>query len=273
MNCSVVHFSLLPVLGRKDIGFGDYGPAWKLSRKMFVKTVRYYLKDATLIEGRINDQAKRILQYIDEQEGKPFDPTYIIASSMANVISAMIFGNRFNSSHPEFARFLELNMSTLNDIQRNQICAFCDLFPIMKWLPVKAYKWKKELSDGIFEILRKQMKEAQKSFDPSASVCDLIGGFLKARDEAIAENEQEKLVLMADDYVLATLEGMCFGGYEITTNSLLWSIAYLANFPKYQTKIQQELDHVVSYDAFPCVADRPHLPLLQAFIVEVSIIC
>ena len=140
----------------------------------------------------------------------------------------------------------------------------------MKWLPIKAYKWKKEFSDGIFEILRKQKKETEKTFDPSAPICDFMCGFSKARNEAVAENEQEKLALMADDYVLATLEDMFLGGYETTSNTLLWNIAYLANFPEYQAKIQQELDDVVSRDTFPCVADRPNLPLLQAFTMEVS---
>ena len=237
---------------------------------MFAKTIRYYLKDVTLIEGRINHQAKRILQYIDATESKPFDPTYILASSMANVISGILFGKRFNSPHPEFIQLLELNLCTMKDVQRNQICAFCDFIPITKWLPIKAYKWKKELSDGIFEILRKQMKETQKMCVPSAPVCDFMSGFLKARNEAMAENEQEKLALMADDYVLAILKDMFLGGFETTSSTLLWSIAYLADFPEYQAKIQQELNDVVSRDTFPCVADRPHLPLLQAFIMEVS---
>ena len=49
----------------------------------------------------------------------------------------------------------------------------------MKWLPIKEYKWKKGLSDSIFEILRKEMKEAEKAFDPSAPVRDFMGGFIK----------------------------------------------------------------------------------------------
>ena len=231
-------FLLLAVLGRKDIGFSDCGPAFKLYRSLFVKTMRYYLRDDTLIEGRIYDQAKHILQYIDEKEGKPFDPTYILASSVGNVISEMIFGKRFNSSHPEFARLLELNTATFRDVRRNKNCAFYDFFPIMKWLPIKEYKWKKGLSDSIFEILRKEMKEAEKSFDPSAPVRDFMGGFIKARNEAVAENEQEKLAMMTDDYVLATLEDMFLAGVEPTSSTLLWFIAYLANYPDYQTKIQ-----------------------------------
>ena len=86
----------------------------------------------------------------------------------------------------------------------------------------------------------------------------------------MAENEQERLALMADEYALATLEDMFLAGVETTSSTLLWFIAYLANFPDYQTKIQQELDDVVSRDTFPCAADRHYLPLLEAFIMEES---
>ena len=54
--------------------------------------VRQYLSDQQLAEERISEQAKRLMQYFEDQNGKDFDPGKILRESAANVISRIAFG-------------------------------------------------------------------------------------------------------------------------------------------------------------------------------------
>ena len=256
--------------GGKDIAFENYGPAWKLHRKLLVTALRLYLKDTPLVEERVSEQAQRVLQYIADQKGKPFDPTKILALTVANVICGITFGNRLNSSHPDFDRLLELNQVAATSTETNEEAAFWDIFSFAKHFPVKAYKNLKENADEIFEILRKQLRQGEEAFDPNQPAGDLISGLIKVRNEAALEETEEKSVLLLEDYMINTIEDMFVAGYETTSTTLRWIIAFLTNFPEIQSKIQQELDDVVGHDRLPRLDDRPNTPLLQASIMEVQ---
>ena len=256
--------------GGKDIAFGNYGPAWKLHRKLFVTALRLYLKDTPLVEEKVGEQVQRVLQYIADQKGKPFDPSNILARSVANVICGITFGNRLSSSHPDFDRLLELNQIAFTSTEVNQTAQYWDFFPFAKYLPLKAYTFSVKLADDIFMILRKQLRQADETFDPSQPIGDLISGLIKARNAAAAEETEEKSALLLEDYMINTIEDMFAAGYETTSTTLRWAIAFLTNFPETQTKIQQELDDVVGHDRPPSLDDRPNMPLLQASIMEVQ---
>jgi len=51
-------------------------------------------------------------------------------------------------------------------------------------------------------------------------------------------------------------------GYETTSTTLRWAIAYLVHHPKWQTEIQNQLDEVVGRDRMPGLDDRPRPPLV-----------
>ena len=84
------------------------------------------------------------------------------------------------------------------------------------------------------------------------------------------EDTQEKSALLLEDYMVNTIEDMFAAGYKTISTTLRWAIAFLANFPEIQSKIQQELDDVVGGDRLPSLDDRPNMPLLQASIMEMQ---
>lgn len=53
----------------------NLGSAWKLHRKLFTTALRQYLSDIPLIEGRIAIQTMKMVKFMAEQNGKPFDPS------------------------------------------------------------------------------------------------------------------------------------------------------------------------------------------------------
>ena len=257
------------ILGGKDIAFANYGPGWKFHRKLFMTAVRKYLSDQQVVEERISEQAEKLLQYFEEQKGKDFDPAQILMESVANVICRVTFGKHFDSSHPDFQELLQLNNRAFTDIELNTQVFLLDFFPIVRFFPFSAYKTEEQMADRMFEILRHQLKIQEEEFDPTGDIESLTGSLLKERIAAGNEvGEDHKDSLLSDDYIVNTMEDMFSAGYETTSTTLRWTIAYLVHHPQCQTEIQNELDEVVGRDRMPGLDDRPNLPLVQATIME-----
>lgn len=211
---------------------------------MFSSALRQYLTDIPLIESRVGEQAQKLLTFIDEQNGKSFDPSDILAKSVADVICGITFGQYFNSSHPHFDRFFEIDIKFFTDADFNESLNTLDFFPIAKYFPFKAYKENEEMTDESFIILQRIFRQGEKDFDINKPVDDLMTGLLKARHEAECENEEEKQALLSEDYMVNTLSDMFSAGYDTTSTTLKWAILFLVNNPKYQTEIQEALEEV-----------------------------
>ena len=231
--------------------------------------MRQYLSDQQLVEERISGQAKRLIQYFEDQYENDFDPAQILMESVANVICRITFGKHFDSSHPEFEELLQLHNEAFTDTDMNDQVFVLDFFPITKYLPFRAYQSLQKVADRIFEILRHQLKIQEQEFDPSAEIESLTGSLLKERIAAEGEvGAEDKVSLLSDDYIINTLADMFSAGYETTSTTLRWAIAYLVHHPEYQIEIQKELDELVGRDRMLGLDDRPNLPLVQATIME-----
>ena len=260
---------LFYIAGGKDIGFGNYGPAWKFHRKLFIAAVRKYISDQQLVEQRISEQATRLLQYFEDQNGNDFDPSQILTESVANVICQITFGKHLDSSHPDFQEFLELNKEAFRDTEMNAQVLLLDNFPIAKYFPFSGYRKEKELADRSFEILRRQLRRQEEAFDPEAEIESLTESLLKERRAAENEvGEEDRASILSDDYIVNTMGDMFTAGYETTSTTLRWAIAYLVHHLECQTDIQNQLDEAVGRDRMPGLDDRSNLPLVQATIME-----
>ncbi|KAL9961782.1 hypothetical protein ACROYT_G030801 [Oculina patagonica] len=263
------HSFVLSTLGGKDIAAGNYGPAWKFHRKLFVTAIRQYLSDQELVEERISEHAERLMQYFEDQNGKDFDPAQILMESVANVICRITFGKHFDSSHPDFKELLRLNNESLTDTDISAQEFVLDFFPIAKYFPFQCYQLEQKMADDIFEILRRLLKVQQHEFDSTAAIESLSESLLKERIAAESEvGAEDKASILSDDYIINTLEDMFAAGYETTSTTLRWAIAYLVHYPECQTEVQSQLDEVVGRERMPGLDDRPNLPLVQATIME-----
>ena len=248
---------------------GNFGPAWRFHRKLFMTAVRQYLSNQELVEERISEQASNLLEYFEEQKGKDFDPAEILMKSVANVICRISFGEYFDSSSPDFDELLRLNNETFTDTKISEDAFILDLFPLAKYFPFESYQKEIKMADRMFEIIGKQLKLQRERFDSSAEVKSLTESLIKERITAEGEvGSEDKVSILSDDYIVNTLEDMFSAGYETTSTTLRWAIAFLIHNPEFQTEIQDKLDEVVGRDRMPTLDDRPKLPLIQATIME-----
>ena len=247
--------------------FGNYGPAWKCHRKLFTRALRQYLSDIPLIERRVTAQAKKLIKFMEEQGGKPFDPAECLRGAVADVICGIAFGEDYDTTNPDLKRLLKLNTDFIANTDDTQLVAFLDFFPFGNCLPLKAYDRCIKPFDEMFEIIRKLLKQRRVDFDPAQPVRNLMSGLLLAQHEAVCEDDEEKISLLSDDYIINTIQDMFLAGHGTISTTLRWLVAFLVSHPKLQDDIQCQLHEVVG-DRVPLLHDRPSLSLIHATILE-----
>ena len=125
--------------GGKDIAFGDYGPAWRFHRKLFTTALRQYLSDVPVIDNRVSAQAEKLVKFMDDQHGKPFDPADYLMRGVADVICGITFGEGYDTAHPDLNRLLKLCEHVVKNKDIAHFVTLLDFFPFTKHLPIKAY--------------------------------------------------------------------------------------------------------------------------------------
>jgi len=231
--------------------------------------LRQYLSDFPLIENRVSTQAEKLVQFMEEQDGKPFDPADYLIRAVADVISGITFKHGSDTTNPDLNRLLKLNVDVFADADNFRMVAILDFFPFARYLPLKVYDRFLENFYEMHDIIRRLAKERKETFDPNEPVEDFMSALFRAeqnlQDEC--EKNEEKAAHVSEDHFVVTIEDMFLAGYETTSTALRFIIAFLANHPKYQEGIQCQLDEVVGNQR-PSLDDRPNLPLVQATILE-----
>lgn len=138
---------------------GNYGPAWKYHRKLFITALRQYLSDIGLVEKRVSTQAKKLVHFMEEQDGKPFDPSDWLQRAVADVICGVTFGEGYDTTNPDVNKLLDLNVELVANTDYSQLVGVLDFFPFAKYLPIKAYGCLLQMVQRIFHTIRKPLRE------------------------------------------------------------------------------------------------------------------
>ena len=59
-------------------------------------------------------------------------------------------------------------------------------------------------------------------------------------------------------------------GTETTSNTLIWCIVYMLNYPDVLRKVQAEIDEVLGRHKTPCMRDKQNMPFVEATIMEIQ---
>lgn len=256
-------------LGYKDLSFAMYGPVWKFYRKLFMSALRQYLSNIPLVQDRVTTQADKLVQFVEEQRGELFDPADRLMKAVADVICGITFKDGSDTRHADLDRMLKLNAAFIANVDDFQKVVILDFFPWARYLPTEVYeRWTAPIRE-IQGIIRKRLRQTKETFDPTEPVEDFMSALLRAQldFEAECKTDEEKVELFSEDRFVTTIHDMFAAGYETTSTTLRFVIAFLVTYPKYQEDIQRELDDVVGSKQ-PRVSDRPNLPLVQAVILE-----
>ncbi|XP_047396187.1 cytochrome P450 1A2 isoform X1 [Sciurus carolinensis] len=247
----------------------DSGPVWAARKRLAQDALKSFSiasdpasASSCYLEEHVSKEAECLIGRVQElmAEVGHFDPYNQVVISVAKVIGAMCFGKHFPHNSEEM---LSIVTNTHEFVETASSGNPVDFFPILRYLPNPALERFKEFNKRFLYFLQKTVQEHYQDFDRN-SVQDIVGALFKHSEKASRANggliPQEKIVNLINDIFGA--------GFDTVTTAISWSLMYLVTKPEIQKKIQKELDTVIGRERRPRLSDRPQLPYVEAFILE-----
>ncbi|XP_048338210.1 cytochrome P450 2A13-like, partial [Sphaerodactylus townsendi] len=194
----------------------------------------------------------------------PFDPTFVLSRTVSNVISSIIFGNRFDYEDKEFLSLLNMMLEIFR-FNSSSVGQLYEMFSgFMKYLPGPQRDAFKHLS-GLEEFIARKVKENQETLD-LACPRDFIDCFLIKMHQ---ERENPHTEFFLKNLVMTTLN-IFFGGTETVSTTLRYGILLMLKFPEIQDKVYREIDRAIGRNRGPNMDDCSQLPYTEAVIYEIQ---
>lgn len=242
-----------------DVIVGDFGPAWLTLRKIGFSAIRKYAdneKLAVLISDVVDQSTTIMLR----EEGQ-FNPTDHMFLTVYNVIASTAFGRRYEMDDPEF-----LHLKSTNIRVSENTFLVGDNLPKLRYLFYYQEIRLKKLIGLIKSVISEKYEEHKKTY-VTGVIRDFTDAILAAKEEAELESS-DSLEYMIDGNLKMLLLDLFNAGIDTTRIVLMWCFLYLANYPKTQEKLREEVINNIG-DRIPLQSDKNNCPHVQSFISEV----
>nr|ABX10186.1 cytochrome P450 1A1 [Pagrus major] len=259
----------------KSLAFStDQAGVWRARRKLAYSALRSFatLEGTTpeyscALEEHVSKEAEYLVKQFNNvmKADGSFDPFRHIVVSVANVICGMCFGRRYDYNNQEL-----LDLVNLSD-EFGQVVASgnpADFIPILQYLPSTTMKKFLNISRNarFNEFVQKIVSEHYTTFDKD-NIRDITDSLIDhCEDRKLDENSN---VQMSDEKIVGIVNDLFGAGFDTISTALSWSVMYLVAYPEIQERLYQEMKETVGPDRMPCLSDKPNLPFLEAFILEI----
>ncbi|XP_072552331.1 cytochrome P450 2J4-like [Salminus brasiliensis] len=238
------------------------GHAWSHQRRFAIAVLKHFGVGKKSLETSILQESRYLCEALHSQRGLAFNPDRIVTNAVTNIICNLVFGHRFEYDDEHFRQIL-LYLNDIVQLPAHFWGQLYNRFPtLMSWLPGKHQTTFSSLSKIKLFILEEIQKHRQDRNPTSPR--DYIDYYLdeieKGRDSK-AQFTEENLVFCVVDLFAA--------GTETTSNTMLWTLLYMAKYPEVQEKVHAEIDQVIGQARQPSMNDRPLMPYTYAVIHEV----
>ncbi|XP_020502845.1 cytochrome P450 2K1-like [Labrus bergylta] len=243
----------------RSIGFanGDY---WKEMRNFAMAN----MKDKKALEEKIIEECKSLIETFMEKNGKAFDTAQPIHNAVSNIISSIVYGNRFEYDDPLFISMVERALKNTQLMGSASIQLY-NFFPrLFGWLGVR--KQLLESSSTNRRCIKELIQGLQESLNPH--MCrGLVDSFLarKIQHEASGNINSH----YHEDNLLETVLNLFAAGTDTTSATVRYGLLLMAKYPKIQDQVQEEMNRVVGSRQIR-VEDRKNLPYTDAVIHEIQ---
>ncbi|XP_022103600.1 cytochrome P450 2U1-like [Acanthaster planci] len=240
----------------------ENGTAWK-TRRHAVLSALHRRGVRSNAERNINEETCFLCEEFSKRGGHPFDPSKIVMKSVSNIICSITYGKRFSYSDPVFMR-------TLSNLDMVLHCSFVG--SILRTLPVVShlpgFSGIRRALGEVFDFNRAMVREHNASFNPDnlRDVIDtMLNERLKERERGINSEES----IFTDELIARSIYDLFAAGTDTNTNTLLWALLLMTQYPDVQTKVQKEIDSVTGSRG-PSMSDSASMPYTTATIMEVQ---
>ncbi|KAL7860977.1 hypothetical protein AOLI_G00173260 [Acnodon oligacanthus] len=240
------------------------GENWKEMRRFCLTTLREFGMGKRGSEEKIIEETCYLREVFEQFQGKPFDTTQPVNYAVSNIISAIVYGRRFEYNDPLFKDMVH----RANEIIKLTGSASIQLYNMFPWLHCFLKNWKLIMINYKQDLkeVNKLVDGLQKTMNPQ-DCRGLVDCFLVRKQNA--EKFGEKNTLYHEKNLLYTISNLFAAGTDTTGTTLRWGLLLMAKYPHVQDRVQEEIDQVVG-DHQPVMEDRKNLPYTDAVIHEVQ---
>lgn len=249
----------------------DSGPIWAARRRLAQNALKSFSiasdpasSSSCYLEEHVSKEAEVLISKFQELMAGVghFDPYRYVVVSVANVICAMCFGQRYDHDDQELLSIVDLNNEFGEMAASGNLT---DFFPILRYLPNPALSNFKDLNKKFYTFMKKKVKEHYKMFE-KGHIRDITDSLIEhCQDKKLDENAN---IQLSDEKIVNVVMDLFGAGFDTVTTAISWSLLYLVTSPSVQKKIQEELDTVIGRARRPRLSDRSQLPYMEAFILE-----
>lgn len=265
-NDSFIDRPNVPLFHKVFKGLGTIlsnGYLWRMHRKFAVSHLRNFGVGNESLEVKIQQECIFLCDAFKAEKG-PVDPMVTLNSAISNIISSLIFGQRFDYHDEYYQRILRLDTECIQlaGSPRAQLYNACPwLFEYLPGPHQTIFSNYKKIKD----FLRGEIIKHREDWDP-ANPRDFIDNYLTEMERKKSDPEAgfniEGLVVTCLDLIEA--------GTETATTTLRWGLLFMIKFPEIQEKVQAEIDRVIGQSRQPCLNDRVNMPYTEAVIHEIQ---
>ncbi|XP_022111570.1 cytochrome P450 2J6-like [Acanthaster planci] len=257
------------------------GEPWIQMRRFSLTVLRGLGIGKSSFEEQIGTEGEELLKEMSVINGKAFNPKPLLSSAVANVISSVALGIRYEYNDRHFKQLLVLLSSIITSTGPG---GFVLVFPALTLLPVFKSNLKQLFSDfsQLLSFLTNIINSHRDTLDPH-NLKDFIDAYLMeikinagtlagASGELSRTATEERSIYsrLNETNMLYTVSDLFAAGSETTVTTLEWCFLYMAIYPEIQQRVQAEIDAVVGRNRLPRLADKPGLNLTRTVIWEVQ---
>lgn len=244
--------------GQTSLVFSN-GQEWVAGRKFTMVALKDFGVGSKSIEERIHEETRYLLDFFSKKQNSLIDASKLFPKVASNVVSNVIFGERFDHEDPDFIRLLE-NVQFV--IEQNSPFRPDNFFPILEvFSTTNQLQAAVERFDETKEYIRRRIDKQRQTFDPC-----VIRNFL---DLYLAqEGKQDSKI--SENYLFLTILDMYFAGTDTTSVALQWCMLYMLKFPDVQLKCRAEILEAIGDSRLPQLSDREDLSYVNATLHEIQ---
>ncbi|XP_051018603.1 cytochrome P450 2A1 [Acomys russatus] len=240
------------------------GERAKHLRRFTIATLRDFGVGKRGVEERIQEEAGCLIKMLQTTRGAPIDPTFYLSKTASNVISSIIFGDRFGFEDTEFLSLLRM-MNQMNRFAASPTGQLYDMFhSVMRYLPGPQQQVIKDAQE-LEEFMIRKVEEYQRTLDAN-SPRNFIDSFL-------IHMQEEKKDLSSEFHMrnlVMTSLSLFFAGSETVSSTLRYGFLLLMKHPDVEAKVHEEIDRVIGRNRQPQYEDRMKMPYTEAVIHEIQ---
>ncbi|PIA28246.1 hypothetical protein AQUCO_07200120v1 [Aquilegia coerulea] len=246
---------------RQDMVFADYGPKWKLLRKLSNLHMLggKAIEDWTAVR-RIELGYMLQAMYESSHKGEVVVVPEMLALAMANMIGQVILSRRvFVSKGTESNEFKDMVVELMTSAGLFNIG---DFIPSIAWMDMQGIVGRmKNLHKKFDALLDKMFKEHRATRNDRKDKPD----FLDVLMNNMNNPGEEKL---SDTNIKALLLNLFSAGTDTSSSSIEWALTEMINNPSILRRAHAEMDRVIGRNRRLEESDIPNLPYLQAICKE-----